>query len=171
MITVRDFQPGDAVAIASWLDGPEALFAWSGNNGFSWPFVPDELVAGHAADPARHVLVGVDTGGSPVAHLILRPDAHNWSARVGMVLVSPASRGRGHGAAIMEAALRLAFEKLGVHRVDLGVYLHNAAAIRLYERLGFVREGVHREVTLVGGEWWSSMNMSILAHEWRPRLS
>lgn len=166
MIDLRAFEAGDAVTVASWVDGAEELTTWSGNAGFSWPFDPDQLVAFHAADPDRHTLVATEADGTPVGQISLKPDARRWSARLGMVLVSPQARGRGYGAAMFQAALRVAFEEMKVHRVDLGVYTHNASAIRLYERLGFQREGVQREVTLVNGEWWSSLTMSLLAHEW-----
>jgi RimJ/RimL family protein N-acetyltransferase len=61
----------------------------------------------------------------------------------------------------------VAFSEMGVHRVDLGVYTHNTGAIGLYERLGFQREGIHREVTPANGQWWSSLAMSLFDHEWR----
>jgi RimJ/RimL family protein N-acetyltransferase len=76
-----------------------------------------------------------------------------------MVVVSPWTRGRGYGAAMIQDALTVAFSEMAVHRVDLGVY----------ERLGFQREGVHRDVTLANGQWWSSLTMSLLDHEWRTR--
>ncbi|WP_214408475.1 GNAT family N-acetyltransferase [Sphaerisporangium fuscum] len=166
MIALREFETPDAAVVASWVQGPEELTTWSGNSGFTWPFTAEQLTAAHAAVPRRRVLVADGPDGTPISHLALTPDARGWSARIGMILVSPAARGRGIGAAVIEAAMRIAFEELQVHRLDLGVYPHNTRAIGLYERLGFRREGVHREVTLVDGEWWSSVNMSILSHEW-----
>jgi RimJ/RimL family protein N-acetyltransferase len=67
----------------------------------------------------------------------------------------------------VRAALRVAFDERGMHRVGLGVFTHNTAAIGLYERLGFVREGVLREVVCVNGGWWSSIEMGMLEGEWR----
>jgi RimJ/RimL family protein N-acetyltransferase len=42
------------------------------------------------------------------------------------------------------------------------VFTHNTTAIGLYERLGFVREGVLREMVCVNGAWWSSIEMGML---------
>ena len=40
-----------------------------------------------------------------------------------------------------------------MHKVDLEVQSGNPRAIRMYEKLGFVREGVRREHVLLQGEW------------------
>ena len=39
--------------------------------------------------------------------------------------------------------------------------------MRIYERAGFTREGLAREVSLVNGTWWSAVEMGVLEHEWR----
>ena len=43
--------------------------------------------------------------------------------------------GKGYGYEVMQLVLRFAFDELNLHRVQLA----------LYEKLGFQREGVHRE--------------------------
>ncbi|MEV7009956.1 GNAT family protein [Streptosporangium sp. NPDC051022] len=166
MIRLRAFEPEDATVVASWVSDVEALTMWSGHAGFSWPFDARQLVAFYA-DPGRRPLVVAEADGTPVGHLSLKPDVQGWSARLGLVMVSPERRGRGYGAAMIRDALAVAFGDLRVHRVDLGVYTQNAGAIALYERLGFRREGVQREVTRVNGRWWSVLTMGMLDHEWR----
>jgi RimJ/RimL family protein N-acetyltransferase len=171
MIQLRAFESGDAAAIASWVGDPYALAMWSGNAGFSWPFDASQLVGFHAAESERRVLVATEADGTPVGHLGLKPDRRGWSARLGLLVVSPLRRGRGYGATMIHDALAIAFKELSVHRVDLGVYTQNTGAIALYERLGFQREGVQREVTLVKDQWWSSLTMSLLDHEWRTSVA
>jgi RimJ/RimL family protein N-acetyltransferase len=79
--------------------------------------------------------------------------------------------GRVGGAATVQAALRVVFDELGLHRVGLGVFTHNTTAIRLYEWLRFVREGVLREVVCVNDTWWLSIEMGMLEAEWRSHLN
>ena len=76
--------------------------------------------------------------------------------------VGPERLGRGKP----QLPQRVAFDDMGVHRLGLGVFAHNSTAVALYERLGFVREGVSREVVEVDGAWWSSIEMSMLDREW-----
>lgn len=53
-------------------------------------------------------------------------------------------KGRGYGREVIEALLEWAFEH-GTNRFWLDVYPDNAAGIRLYESLGFTRDGVLRQ--------------------------
>lgn len=48
--------------------------------------------------------------------------------------------GRGFGAEAMRALIGYAFGALGLEELYLGVNAGNSAAVRLYERLGFIRE-------------------------------
>jgi ribosomal protein S18 acetylase RimI-like enzyme len=52
-------------------------------------------------------------------------------------------RGRGIGESLLRACVAKARAK-GITRVELAARVDNARAIRLYERLGFVREGIKR---------------------------
>ncbi len=71
--------------------------------------------------------------------------------------------GRGIGTALMAAILDLADNWLNVHRVELDVYADNAAAIHLYEKFGFVREGVRRDVVFRAGRYVDCYHMGRLA--------
>jgi len=65
----------------------------------------------------------------------------------------------------MRVALGYAFEVLQVHKVSLEVLEYNERAIRTYERLGFQREGVHREDVYKDGRFVNVVRMSLLAGE------
>ena len=70
-------------------------------------------------------------------------------------------RGQGIGTALMAAALRGA-QQFGLTRVELTVRADNTTAIRLYERFGFVVEGVQRNAFLVDGSYEDLVCMAIL---------
>lgn len=63
--------------------------------------------------------------------------------------------------------VEIGFEQLGLHRIELVVFDFNEAAIRCYEKCGFVKEGLLRDARRVGNEYWSLYIMSILESEWR----
>ena len=62
--------------------------------------------------------------------------------------------------------LDFAFRDLNLHRVYLHVFDTNAAAIRIYEKVGFVREGVLRQAAHIDGRYVDVMVMSILREEY-----
>jgi putative acetyltransferase len=71
-------------------------------------------------------------------------------------------QGRGIGAALMRAALDLADKWLNLLRMELEVYTDNEAAIRLYERFGFEREGTRRQDAFRDGRYVDSYMMARL---------
>ena len=68
--------------------------------------------------------------------------AHRGSLGMGVVAEW---RGRGIGFRLLDAALDAAFRQ-GFARVELEVRADNARAIALYDKIGFVREGLLREL-------------------------
>lgn len=61
------------------------------------------------------------------------------------------------------------FNTLGMHRCTLHTGAGNARAIKAYEKVGFVHEGVMRKTYLRDGEWEDTVIMGILEEEWRAK--
>lgn len=71
-------------------------------------------------------------------------------------------RGRGVGSALVEAAIARARER-GLHKLSLAVWPHNAAAIALYRKYGFVEEGLRpKHIRRQSGELWDIVEMGLL---------
>ena len=94
-----------------------------------------------------------EAGGRPVGMFKLVPQLHRNSHIVylGGVAVLPECSGMGHGSAMLRLGLDLA-HGAGLRRVELTVATENLRAIRLYERLGFVKEGVLRDFSYLRSE-------------------
>jgi RimJ/RimL family protein N-acetyltransferase len=74
--------------------------------------------------------------------------------------------GQGYGYESMSLVLDFAFRELNLHRVQLTVFSYNERAIRLYEKLGFQREGVYREFMERDGERHDMYLYGLLRREW-----
>ena len=97
----------------------------------------------------------------------MKNNGRNQSARIGRVLVGDKNvRGKGIGKQMIKEVLKIAFEQLQLHRVHLGVFDFNHAAIACYEKAGFTKEGLLRDATKNGDEYWSMWEMGILENEW-----
>lgn len=91
--------------------------------------------------------------------------ARNRQAEIGWVL-HPAVHGQGLGTEFAAALLRIAFEILGVRRVEAACFAENLASRRVMEKIGMRLEGVFREESLHrSGRWLDGMSYAMLAHE------
>jgi len=79
------------------------------------------------------------------------------------------SRGRGFGTEALKLLLRFAFDDLNLERVYLHVFETNKAAIRVYEKIGFVHEGILRKAAYINGEYLNLIVMGILKDEYTNR--
>jgi ribosomal protein S18 acetylase RimI-like enzyme len=71
-------------------------------------------------------------------------------------------RGRGVGSALLTAAIQWARER-GLHKLSLDVFAHNASAIALYRKFGFVEEGRRvKHYRRASGDLWDTLVMGLL---------
>jgi RimJ/RimL family protein N-acetyltransferase len=71
-------------------------------------------------------------------------------------------RGRGVGSALVAAVIDWGREQ-GLHKLTLGVFPHNEAAIGLYRKFGFVEEGRReKHIRRASGELWDLIEMGLL---------
>ena len=93
-------------------------------------------------------------------------DLNNGSAGLGLSIGAAADRGRGHGTDMLRALLGFAFGHLRLERVWLDVYDFNPDARRVYQRVGFLDEGVSRHAIFREGAYRDLHRMAILRDEW-----
>jgi ribosomal protein S18 acetylase RimI-like enzyme len=80
---------------------------------------------------------------------------------IGMQVARP-WRGRGVGSALMDVVIARARDH-GLHKLSLSVFPHNAAAIALYRKYGFVEEGRRvKQYRRANGELWDAIEMGLL---------
>lgn len=93
-------------------------------------------------------------------------DLRNQHCYVGWFLGDAVMRGKGYGSDMIRTLLKICFTELNMRKVSLMVFEHNAQAIRLYERLGFVREGAHRKEVFSMDQWWDQYKYGMFREEW-----
>jgi RimJ/RimL family protein N-acetyltransferase len=81
-------------------------------------------------------------------------------------IIGPRGRDRGLGTEAIRLFLGYGFEQLGLHRISLSVLNFNPRARRVYDKVGFVTEGVLREEHRWGDRWIDVTIMSMLASDW-----
>jgi RimJ/RimL family protein N-acetyltransferase len=143
---VRRAAPGDAaglVALAQTVGAePEGWLITDGG----WRTASEERRYLRAV--RRHPHAAVFVAEAPegiVGRLSIARDPHPASEHVADLglMVAREHRRLGIGRALMEAAEAWASE-VGVRKLELHVFPHNAAGVALYESLGYTREGLRR---------------------------
>ncbi|KAE9398100.1 acyl-CoA N-acyltransferase [Gymnopus androsaceus JB14] len=89
----------------------------------------------------------------------------NRDARLGMALL-PSFWGRGYATELLRFVIDYAFRQLALHRITLNVFGNNTAAIRVYNKVGFIQEGVQRKANWGDGKWQDVIWMAVLDEDW-----
>jgi RimJ/RimL family protein N-acetyltransferase len=141
---IRRAEPGDAAPLVHLAEavGSEEE-GWLIADG-GWRSVSEERRYLRAI--RRHAYAAVfvaEEAGQVVGRLSIGRDAHPASEHVADVglMVAQGYRRRGIGRSLMEAGEAWA-RSVGVRKIELHVFPHNEAALRLYEQLGYRRVGV-----------------------------
>jgi ribosomal-protein-alanine N-acetyltransferase len=79
--------------------------------------------------------------------------------------VAQAANGRGVATAAVAAIARVAFEEMGLHRIQAGTLLHNMASQRVLERNGFVHFGTAPLYLSIAGRWQDHALFQLIAPE------
>lgn len=159
--TIRPAVLADADAIARILGGPLAA-AGTLNIPYESPEVRRKRI--ESPQPGSYSLVACTPEGEVVGtiglHVNQRP-RRSHVADMGMA-VRDDWQGKGVGSALLAAVCDLADRWLPVTRVELTVYVDNVAAVALYEKFGFVREGLLRRFALRDGRYVDAYTMARL---------
>ncbi|MCC9296308.1 GNAT family N-acetyltransferase [Clostridium sp. WLY-B-L2] len=79
-------------------------------------------------------------------------------------------RGCGIGMEALYLTMEFGFEELNLHRIQLTVISYNKPAIKLYEKLGFKKEGTYRQFIYRDGTRYDMYLYGILRSEWESTI-
>jgi RimJ/RimL family protein N-acetyltransferase len=103
----------------------------------------------------------------PIGEVVINQIDHdNNNANIRIAIFSPQDYGAGYGSEAMRLMVDYGFRVLKLHRIELDVFTFNPRAVHVYEKIGFKREGLLREVMLYDGTYHDAIIMSILDREW-----
>ena len=72
---------------------------------------------------------------------------------------------KGYATDAVQAILKHGFETLNLHRIEAGVTSQNLKSIKLLEKVGMTREGMHRKILLIRGQWIDNFSYAILVED------
>ena len=160
-LTIRRAEPDDCAALYEMFASPK-LYA----NTLQLPYPSREGWRRRLAEPGDgtyNLVAVVDNKvvGMFGLHTFPARPRRQHAAAIGLT-VHDDWHGKGVGTALMRAGLDLADNWLNLTRLELEVYTDNDAAVRLYERFGFEREGLLRRHAYRDGRYVDSYSMARL---------
>lgn len=160
-IIIRGREPGDAAAYQRLYSHPD-VYPWTLQ--MPYPSVATWEKKFIKMDAEGYIAFIAEIDRQMVGELTLFVDnkprtRHCISFGIG---VDPAFSGRGVGERLIRTGIEYAQNWLGVTRIELEVFHDNHRALRLYERLGFEREGVRRQASLREGKLHDVVLMATL---------
>lgn len=156
-VTVRRAVESDDEALLSI-----ELSAWDATSGFPSFHNPDRLTFfTDRAGPEAHLIAEDD--GDLVGYIRLN-DAYPFVEGAGVLAVNglavvPSARGRGIGSTLLEAVAAEA-KRRGARKIMLHVFGTNLVAQRLYERHGYLVEGVRKAEFLIEDQYVDSFDLA-----------
>lgn len=129
----------------------------------------EQRLSSSSEDPSTSMRFVVEADGVAVGTVsMFEIDPLARIAEVGITLAQDA-RGRGIGTLAIAHLAEFAFVRCNLRRLHLQAIASNAAAIRAYEKAGFVHEGRQREHAWVRGAYEDIVRMGLLRAEWEAR--
>lgn len=94
-------------------------------------------------------------------------DYMNQSAEFHIMIGNNENHGRGIGTFAVNAMLNHAFNNMNLRRIELTVLKDNERAQHVYEKCGFIREGIKRQAKYKNGKFIDMYVYSILKEEFK----
>jgi RimJ/RimL family protein N-acetyltransferase len=144
--TMRPGRPTDGRALARLFADVRAEGRWLITTPESVSEPSEAFWIGEMIRAAEHLVLVAEADGEVVGNVLVSVDRGRATEHIGVLSICIARGWRdvGIGQALVEAAQRWAREK-GLRKVSLGVFPDNDRAIAVYEKRGFVREGLRRQ--------------------------
>jgi RimJ/RimL family protein N-acetyltransferase len=172
-VTLRPFQADDLPALRRWHDDGEAKRGY----GPAQPLVPAHAFAAELAPGGRFTTFGTDgtlcicdEADRPIGLIdyqgLESPARH---CELGIFIGEQDAQNRGYGSEAIVLMLDWLFNQRAAHRVWLTTSVNNVRAQRVYEKVGFVREGTWREHWYSDGAWHDEHLYGILAGDFNAR--
>ena len=94
-------------------------------------------------------------------------DKDNRNTDIDIIIGHRKNWNKGYGTDAVVTLAGYLFKHFRLHRISLGVYIHNPRAIQSYKKAGFKQEGIMREEALVQGKFVDTVWMGLLRPEFK----
>lgn len=164
-VTIRPFEKTDIAKKVEWINNPE-------NNQFLHYDIPitikktEKWFESHRNQTDRYDAV-IEADGVAVGTIgLLSIDRKNGKAEYYIAMGETAYKGKGIAEEATRLILDYGFNMLKLHRVYLYTEINNIPAQKMFEKVGFIKEGILRSDIKSHGRFVERIVYGILREEW-----
>lgn len=164
-VKIRRFEREDIPKKVEWINNSE-------NNQFLHYDIPLSVVGtekwfdSHRGEENRYDAV-IEADGMPVGTIgLINIDRKNNKAEYYIAMGEVAYKGRGVAKEASRLLLQYGFGELGLNRIYLFTETRNVAARKLFEKIGFVREGLIKQDLVSHGKYVDRIAYGLLRRDW-----
>ena len=156
-LVLRPFDLADAEDLFAVFGDADAMRYWSTLPHTSVAATTRMIESSLAADPSRHAEFAMVLDGKVIGKVGL------WQVpEIGYVL-HPDYWRRGLATEALQAVISHAFDTLGLARITADVDPENEASLAMLKKLGFVVTGQAQNTIEIGGKWFDSIYLELVA--------
>jgi len=78
----------------------------------------------------------------------------------GIMMGDKSEWGKGYAKEASQAIMDYCFKKFNLRKITLGVVEDNVSAVKLYQNLGYIKEGLYRSHGFYNGKWCNMLRMA-----------
>ena len=167
MYRLRELEKQDMKKINSWRNNPEVISYLGAPFRYINQEVDDRWFDSYMSNRNNCVRLSILDDDVLVGIVSLTGiDSLNRSAEFHIMIGETESQNKGAGTFAVKEMLNHAFNNLNLHRVMLTVLEDNTRAQHVYEKIGFMKEGLMREAYFKNGKYENAYIYSILRSEY-----
>lgn len=169
-VILRDRLPSDASSWVHWMthgEWREYDAPWEGTDGIARKFL--ESCVKNVPLPRNYAMICTKEN-KPLGWVNRYSDKRFldvWS--VGINICEDEYLNKGIGTEALGLWIGYLFSNSDIHRIALATYSFNKRMMRVAEKLGFVFEGVNREIIKWQDKWLDRVHFGMLRKEWEKR--
>jgi ribosomal-protein-alanine N-acetyltransferase len=144
-----------------WMNDPEVYTYLETGGNYTLEKLQEYLLATEEKDTLFWAITITDSG-THIGNIKIDPvNERHQLGEYAIMMGDRSAWGKGYAKEASEAVINYCFKTLQLRKITLGVVEDNINAVGLYQKLGFVTEGVYKKHGIYGGKYCNTLRMAL----------
>lgn len=145
----------------SWMNNPEIYKYLESGSKYTIELLREFLLEVEKKD-IFFWAIHLKSDGRHIGNIKIDPiSTNNLTGEYGILIGDKQQWGQGYAGEASNTIIKFCFEEIGLRKVTLGVVAENSAAIALYDKIGFEKEGFYKSHSYCNGVYYDVIRMAI----------